>query len=89
MEIERIHPIEQAIGVNRSKVWRLGASILFLAGIIVYAGSRGEVSPMLVIAGMIGGYKALNIGANDVAINAPPAHDLRVIVHLPKRSALC
>jgi len=32
MEIERIHEIEQAIGVNRSEVLRLGVSILFLAG---------------------------------------------------------
>jgi len=53
MEIERIHEIEQAIGVNRSEVLRLGVSILFLAGIILYVGSRGEVSPMLIIAGIM------------------------------------
>ena len=29
MEIERIHEIEQAIGVNRSEVLRLGVSMLF------------------------------------------------------------
>ena len=55
MEIEKIHEIEQAIGVNRTEVLRLGISILFLAGIILYVGSQGEVSPMLIIAGMIGG----------------------------------
>ena len=47
MEIERIHEIEQVIGVNRTKVLRLGVSILFLASIILYVGSRREVSPML------------------------------------------
>jgi PiT family inorganic phosphate transporter len=79
MEIERIHEIEQAIGVNRSEVLRLGVSILFLAGIILYVGSRGEVSPMLIIAGMIGGYMALNIGANDVANNVGPAVGSRAL----------
>ena len=52
---------------------RLGVSILSIVGIILYISSRGEVSPMLVIAGMIGGYMALNIGANDVAYNVGPA----------------
>ncbi len=79
MEIERIHEIEQAIGINRSEVLRLGLSILFLAGIILYVGSRGEVSPMLIIAGMIGGYMALNIGANDVANNVGPAVGSRAL----------
>ena len=55
MEIERIAEIEQATGVNRKEVLRLGVSVLFLAGIILYVSSRGEVSPMLIIAGMIGG----------------------------------
>jgi len=55
MEIERIAEIEQAIGVNRKEVLRLGLSILFLAGIILYGASRGEVSPMLLfmIRGMM------------------------------------
>lgn len=69
MELEKFHEIEQAMGVNRQEVLRLGISILFIVGIILYVSSRGEVSPMLVVAGMIGGYMALNIGANDVANN--------------------
>jgi PiT family inorganic phosphate transporter len=79
MELERIHEIEQAIGVNREEVLRLGISILFIVGIILYVSSRGEVSPMLVIAGMIGGYMALNIGANDVANNVGPAVGSRAL----------
>lgn len=66
MELERVHEIEQAIGVNRKEVLRLGLSVLFIVGIILYVSSRGEVSPMLIVAGMIGGYMALNIGANNV-----------------------
>jgi len=79
MELERIHEIEQAIGVNRKEVLRLGLSVLFIAGIILYVSSRGEVSPMLIVAGMIGGYMALNIGANDVANNVGPAVGSRAL----------
>jgi PiT family inorganic phosphate transporter len=79
MELEKIHEIEQAIGVNREEVLRLGISILFIVGIILYVSSRGQVSPMLVIAGMIGGYMALNIGANDVANNVGPAVGSRAL----------
>ena len=79
MELERIHEIEQAIGVNRKEVLRLGISILFIVGIILYVGSRGDVSPMLIVAGMIGGYMALNIGANDVANNVGPAVGSRAL----------
>ena len=73
MELERISQIEAATWVNRQEILRLGVSVLFLVGIILYVASRGEVSPMLIVAGMIGGYMALNIGANDVANNVGPA----------------
>ena len=79
MELERIHQIEQAIGVNRTEVLRLGVSILFIVGIILFVSARGEVSPMLIVAGMIGGYMALNIGANDVANNVGPAVGSRAL----------
>lgn len=58
---------------------RLGVSVLFLVGIILYISSRGEVSPMLIMAGMIGGYMALNIGANDVANNVGSAVGSRAL----------
>jgi PiT family inorganic phosphate transporter len=79
MELERIHQIEQAIGVNRTEVLRLGISMLFIVGIILFVSSRGEVSPLLIVAGMIGGYMALNIGANDVANNVGPAVGSRAL----------
>ena len=79
MELEKLQQIEAATWVNREEVLRLGVSILFIVGIILYVSSRGEVSPMLIIAGMIGGYMALNIGANDVANNVGPAVGSRAL----------
>ena len=73
MELEKISQIEAATWVNRQEILRLGVSVLFLVGIILFVASQGEVSPMLIVAGMIGGYMALNIGANDVANNVGPA----------------
>jgi PiT family inorganic phosphate transporter len=59
MELEKLHKIEQATWVNRQEILRLGISILFIVGIMLYVNSRAEVSIMLVVAGVIGGYMAL------------------------------
>jgi len=62
--------------MGRTEIFRFGLAGLFIAGIFVFAtlrmGDGGGVS-LLVIAAMIGGYMALNIGANDVANNVGPA----------------
>lgn len=79
MELEKIHQIEEATGVNRKEIFRLGVAIMFIVGIMLYVGSRGEVSNMLIIAGIIGGYMAINIGANDVANNVGPAVGSRAL----------
>ena len=79
MDLEKIQQIETATGVNRAEILRLGIAVLFIVGIILYINSREAVSPMLVIAGMIGGYMALNIGANDVANNVGPAVGSRAL----------
>jgi PiT family inorganic phosphate transporter len=79
MELESIKDIEQATWVNRRELFRLGVAVLFIVGIILYLGSRGEVSHMLIVAGIIGGYMALNIGANDVANNVGPAVGSRAL----------
>ncbi len=57
-------------------VLRLAGSIGFLIAILVYAYSKYIGLPggtMLIIAAVVGGYMALNIGANDVANNVGPA----------------
>lgn len=79
MELEKIREIEEATGVNRKEIFRLGVAIMFIVGIMLYVGSRGEVSNMLIIAGIIGGYMAINIGANDVANNVGPAVGSRAL----------
>jgi hypothetical protein len=78
MDIERIAEIEQATGVNRKEVLRLGVSILFLAGIILYVGSQGEVSPMLIIAGMIGGsWRSISAPTASPTMTAPRSARVR------------
>ena len=79
MELEKIEQIEKATWVNRREVFRLGMALLFIVGIMLYVSSIGEVSVMLVVAGVIGGYMALNIGANDVANNVGPAVGSRAL----------
>ncbi len=72
----RIGKIEQAAQLNRDELFRFGAALLFIVGIMLFTVVRtdgGTHGVLLVIAAMIGGYMAINIGANDVANNVGPA----------------
>lgn len=76
MELQNIDQIEKATVFNRQELFRLGTALLFIVGIMLFAGmSLGDVRGgyMLIAAAMIGGYMAMNIGANDVANNVGPA----------------
>jgi PiT family inorganic phosphate transporter len=76
VELHNVNQIERATRFGRSELFRLGTALLFIVGIMLYAGiTMGDVanSYMLIIAAMIGGYMAMNIGANDVANNVGPA----------------
>ncbi len=76
MDIRDISQIEQATSFGRSELFRLGVALVFIVGIMIYSvASIADVSGgvMLVAAAMIGGYMAVNIGANDVANNVGPA----------------
>lgn len=56
--------------------YRVGISLLFLLGIWLAVGAIAQDTPnnlLLVAAAVIGGYMAINIGANDVANNVGPA----------------
>jgi PiT family inorganic phosphate transporter len=56
--------------------YRVGISLLFLLGVWLAVGSFSEGMPdsmLLMAAAVIGGYMAINIGANDVANNVGPA----------------
>jgi PiT family inorganic phosphate transporter len=80
MELEKIVEIEHATWANRKELFRLGIAVLFIVCIMLFVGSTdSSVSHMLMIAAMIGGYMAMNIGANDVANNVGPAVGSRAI----------
>lgn len=76
MKIKDYLKIESATDLSRTEVGRLGTAILFVVGVMIYAGSKFahvDQSYLLVAAAVIGAYMALNIGANDVANNVGPA----------------
>ena len=76
MELNSIRALEQATNLGRGELFRLGTALLFIVAIMLITYSRLDGVPnshLLVIAAMIGGYMALNIGANDVANNVGPA----------------
>ena len=68
--------IEVAVQRNRNELFRFGTSLIFIVGIMLFTIVRtdgGIDGTLLVAAAMIGGYMAMNIGANDVANNVGPA----------------
>lgn len=79
MELKDINQIEAATRFGRPELFRIGVVMLFVVGIILYTGMSGDFGAagsghyLLIAAAVIGGYMALNIGANDVANNVGPA----------------
>jgi PiT family inorganic phosphate transporter len=75
LELQDIDRFEQATEEGRHHPARFGLALLFIVGVMGYAGlgTAGGVSTIVVVAAMLGGYMALNIGANDVANNVGPA----------------
>ncbi len=76
MELNSIRALEQASNLGRGELFRLGTAMLFIVGVMLIVSARLESiadSYLLVVAAMIGGYMAMNIGANDVANNVGPA----------------
>ena len=72
----RTGQVESAIQLNRDELFRFGSALIFIVGIMLFTIVRtdgGVDGVLLVIAAMIGGYMAMNIGANDVANNVGPA----------------
>lgn len=74
-DLKRIVQLEKATQEVGSSIYNLGFGLVFLIGvwIFTYIYSGGEASAILVAAAVIGGYMAMNIGANDVANNVGPA----------------
>jgi len=64
------------MGQSNLPLLRLAGSAAFLIAILAYAYSKFIGLPggtLLIVAAVVGGYMALNIGANDVANNVGPA----------------
>jgi inorganic phosphate transporter, PiT family len=83
MELKDFNDIEKATQKGRREFSRLGIGLIFVVCIMIYTalglGVTGTQGIMLVVAAMIGGYMAMNIGANDVANNVGPAVGSRAI----------
>lgn len=76
MEFKDVKQIDKAILKGRGESLRLGVSMVFILAIMLVTGATiGDIPNgyLLVAAAMIGGYMAMNIGANDVANNVGPA----------------
>ncbi|NLZ10555.1 MAG: inorganic phosphate transporter [Alcaligenaceae bacterium] len=77
MQFQELSDIQHATKRSQREFFRFGMGLLFVVSIMIYAswglGISGRQGIMLVVAAMIGGYMAMNIGANDVANNVGPA----------------
>jgi len=75
-DLEKIVHVEAAARSLSSSYFGHGIALLFLGASAVLAGAVAGVdhhSALVVFAAVLGGYMALNIGANDVANNVGPA----------------
>lgn len=75
-DLKRITRLERAVAATGRTSTRLGLGLVFLIGVCLFAAAQSggvEQFWLVVAAGVIGGYMALNIGANDVANNVSPA----------------
>lgn len=76
MKLKDLNKIDAATKGSRQELFRVGIALLFIVGIMIYLTANpptGGTNVLLIAAAMIGGYMALNIGANDVANNVGPA----------------
>ncbi len=73
-DLKKITKVEAAAQLQSQSTARIGLAVLFLVAVWIFASSQGVAfSPFVVAAAVIGGYMAMNIGANDVANNVGPA----------------
>lgn len=76
MRLKEYPQVEQIVTQAPAKLARMAAAAVFLAIVLFYARALFgdlEHSWLLITAALIGGYMAMNIGANDVANNVGPA----------------
>ncbi|MGP1560835.1 MAG: inorganic phosphate transporter [Helicobacteraceae bacterium] len=76
MNLQDVQGIEKATKHARESLLKFGIALLFIVSILIYVSFiSGGVSngTVLIVAAAVGGYMAMNIGANDVANNVGPA----------------
>lgn len=76
MNLDNMNQLEKASHVGSGELLRLSLGFIFAVAIILFVSSVYGDLPggyLLVISAIIGGYMAMNIGANDVANNVGPA----------------
>lgn len=80
-DLKKIVSLEKATQSAGQTVGKIGLGLLFLAGVFIFATLQtgGSYGPVVIAATVIGGYMALNIGANDVANNVGPAVGSRAL----------
>jgi PiT family inorganic phosphate transporter len=81
-DLDKIVRLEEAAGHVSRGFARPGFGVLFIAAAAIFAALyvAGEHNSVLIVAAaMLGGYMALNIGANDVANNVGPAVGSRAL----------
>jgi len=81
-DLNRIVRIEEVTHATARRLAALGLAGLFLLLVLAFSllqAGQFEQSAFIVAAGVIGGYMALNIGANDVANNMGPAVGARAL----------
>jgi PiT family inorganic phosphate transporter len=83
MNFGDINGIEKATRFSRRETSRFGIALLFIIMVMLFTDNmhavNGQGALLLVVAAMIGGYMAMNIGANDVANNVGPAVGAKAI----------
>lgn len=76
MELKNINKFETAATKQSNEFVRLGTGLVFMLGIVLFVALKTKGIDggfVLVVSAVIGGYMAMNIGANDVANNVGPA----------------
>ncbi|BCG65482.1 MAG: inorganic phosphate transporter, PiT family [Methyloprofundus sp.] len=76
MDVNQLNSVENRGAKIRLEILKFGGALLFLVAVGLFIStSMGHVPnhTFLIVSAVIGGYMALNIGANDVANNVGPA----------------
>ncbi|EKV30742.1 putative low-affinity inorganic phosphate transporter [Caenispirillum salinarum AK4] len=74
-DLKKISRLESATAATGRTSGAVGLALLFLVAVFAFTVTvaEGQYASFVIAAGVIGGYMALNIGANDVANNVGPA----------------